>query len=199
MLRRETKQAIRRRFHHAMLGLQSRFGWKAKDIAAIYHLPYRSVANWLAGKAAPGPRRLRELCRVFDWQYDVMFDREAVEKEALESQELDLRILSEQYLRAQSRDPLEAWSYVSLAVALVFNKFSAWGFQSRATIDCNFRTRIQFLRPALARVSFQVGAVFGRGLVISWLDEQGLLRQTMALSDATMNSIKKELNAIAGL
>src|SRR5258708_4607648 len=98
--------------------------------------------------------------------------------EALESQELDLRTLSELFLRVQVRDPLGAFSHVVMAGALVFNKFSAWGFECRAILDSNFRTRIGFVLPALAGVSFEVGVVLGRGLVISWLGEHGLLRQT---------------------
>src|ERR1700690_1381101 len=180
MLKLETKRGIRRRFHRAMLELQGRFGWKAKQIAANYHLPYRSVANWLAGKTATSARRLKALCRLFGWQYEVMFHRGAMEDEAIESQHLDLRALREQYLRIQPRDPLEAWSYVSLAGALVFSKFSAWGFECHATIGRSFCPRIEFRSGSL-----QLGVVVGRGLVISWLDEQGSIRETMDLSDHT--------------
>jgi hypothetical protein len=56
------------------------------------------------------------------------------------------------------------------------------GFECGAILDSNFRTRIRFVRRALTGVSFEVGVAFGRGLV---LDEQGLARQTMGLSDAS--------------
>ena len=86
-----------------------------------------------------------------------------------------------------------------MAGALVFNALSGFGFECRASIDHCFGTRIDFRTPALAKISLKVGVIFGRGLVISWLDEQDLPRETLELSDETLKLLRNRLNAVAGL
>ncbi len=167
-------------------------------MASHYGLPHRSVLNWLTGKACPGPQRLRELCQTFDWQYEVLFGREALKDASFESQHLNFRTITQQYLRVQPRDPLDAWSYVPVAGAMAFVKLAAAGFESRAIIDHCFGVRIQFLLPALAKVALEVGVVFGRGLIIRWLDEQGCTRETMDLSDSNLALIAKHLRSLTG-
>src|SRR5260370_32259821 len=72
------KRAIQRRFRRALWDLQERLGWTAKQLSAHCHLPHRTVLNWLAGTACPGPRRLAELCLTLGWRYEAMFHREAL-------------------------------------------------------------------------------------------------------------------------
>jgi hypothetical protein len=126
-----------------------------------------------------------------------MFHREALESESFEEQYLDFERLTQRFLRLQPQDPLEAWGHIPLAAALVFVDLSAAGFECRAMIDYNFGSRIQFI--ASQKVSLQVHVISGRGLVISWLDEQGLVRETLDLSEPNLKVIKKNLRVIANL
>ena len=196
-LRRESKRAIQRRFRRALQDLQERTGLTAKQLSVHCHLPHRTVLNWLAGTACPGPGRLKELCVTLGWQYETMFHQQALADELFEDQHLDLEKITQRYLALQPQDPLKAWGFVPLAGALVFVDLSASGFGCRAVTDHLFGTRIQFY--ASEKVSLQVHANFGRGLVISWLDEQGLLRETLELSDSNLKVIKKQLRATANL
>jgi hypothetical protein len=193
----DRKRARQRRFRRALRELQERTGWTAKKLAAQCHVPHRTVLNWLAGTASPGPRRHQELCLTFGWRPEDMFASEAVADELFEDQYLDFEKLTQRYLRLQPDDPLEAWGHIPLAGALVFVDLCAAGFECRAVIDCQFGTRIEFC--ASKSVSLQVHVIFGRGLVISWLDEQGLVRETLDLSDANLQVIKNNLRAIAKL
>jgi len=198
MVKMKSKRAVKQSFCRAMTDLQDRLGWSAKQLASHYGLPHRSVLNWLTGKVCPGSQRLRELCEVFKWQYEVMFGNQALRDEAFETRYLNFRTLSQQYLRVQVRDPLDAWSFIPVAGAIAFVKLATAGFESRATIDNCFGVRIHFLLPALANVSLEVGVLFGRGLIIRWLDEQGLTRETMDLSDSNLQLIAKNLRSLAG-
>ncbi len=198
MVKIKSKRAVKQRFYRAMTGLQQRLGWSAKQMASHYGLPHRSVLNWLTGKVCPGSQRLRELCETFKWQYEVMFGSEALRDETFETQHMSFRTLSQQYLRVQVRDPLDAWGFIPVAGAIAFVKLAAAGFECRAIIDHCFGVRIEFLLPALAKVSLEVAVVFGRGLIIRWLDEQGLTRQTMDLSDSNLQLIAKSLHSMAG-
>src|SRR6266478_8273809 len=161
-----TKRAIQRRFHRALLELQGGTGWSAKALAAKLHVPHRTMLNWLAGRTCPGPGRLKSLCGMLGWDYEKMFQGEALNDELFESEYLDLQKLSRHYLRVRPQDPLEAWGHVPLAGALVYRDLAAAGFEGRAIIDDSFGTRIEFFLPALKRVSLQVGVSFDRGLTI---------------------------------
>ena len=194
----QLKQAARRRFRNALWKLQNRTGWNAKQIAANFQLPYRTVANWLAGKSSPGERRLRSLCRVFGWEYEILFGREALADQLFVSQYCDVEALTRRFLSLRVRDPLEAWSFIPMAGALVFNELSASGFECRAITDHNFGVRVEFKLPALRKVFLQVGVVSGRGLIIRWLNEQGLQERELDLSDSALEAIKRDLLPLAG-
>lgn len=84
------------------------------------NLPHRTVLNWLAGIACPGPGRLKELCVTLGWRYETMFHQEALAGELFEEQHLDFERLTQRYLALQAQDPLKAWGFVPLAGALVF-------------------------------------------------------------------------------
>jgi len=191
------KRAIRRRFRRALQELQRTTALTAKQFSGRYQLPHRTVLHWLAGTACPGPRRLKELCVRFGWGYETMFQGQALVDEQFEAQYLDYEALTERYLRMKPRDPLEAWGHVPLAGALVFVDLSASGFECRAITDQHFGTRIQFM--GSERVALQIQVVFQRGLVISWLDDQGLIRETLDLSTANLNALKARLRSVAGL
>ena len=164
MRKHNNRGVIRKRFYRAMLQLQQHTGCNAKELAAQYNLPHRSVLNWLRGKTSPGPRRSKELCSVFGWQYESLFESEA-QDERFEKQHLDLGSLNRHYLSLQPRNPLEAWAYVALAGAIVFVDLSAAGFECSAVINHQFGTRVNFSLPRLAKVSLRIGVVFGRGLL----------------------------------
>src|SRR6266404_1738466 len=178
----DTKQIRQRRFQRALLDL----GCSATELASKYGLPYRSVARWLAGSASPGPQRLKKLCPNFNWNYEAMFLREGLEDEALETQQLGLLMLNRRYLSVRPRDPVAAWSYVSLAAAIVFNHFSKNRLDCQAVINHHFGSRIEFLAPALAKISLQVSINFGRGLIIRWLEERQSKAEWIELSDSTL-------------
>ncbi len=193
-----TKRAIQRRFHRALVELKGGTGWSAKEFAAKSHLPHRTVLNWLRGRTCPGPRRLKALCGILGWDYDKMFQEEALNNELFESEYLDLQKLSRHYLSVRPQDPLEAWGHVPLAGALVYRDLAAAGFEGRAIIDDSFGTRIEFFLPALKHVSLQVGVSFDRGLTISWLDAMGLVREKLDLTDSNLELIKQRLRVAAG-
>jgi len=197
MRKLNSKRVIGNRFHRALLQLQQRTGWNAKQMAAHYDLPHRSLLNWLQGKTSPGPRRLKELCAIFGWEYEALFACEGKD-EIFEKQHLDLETLNRHYLRLQPRNPLEAWACVALAGAIVFIDLSAAGFECRAVIEHSFGTRVEFRLPNLAKVFLQIGVVFGRGLVIRWLDDQGLERDEINLTGSNLKLIIKNLRAAAG-
>lgn len=191
------KNAIGRRLQRLLRQLLDGTGWSAKQLATHYQLPHRTVLNWLAGTSCPGAKRLKELCRTVGWQYDVMFEQQILADEAFEDDYLNFEKLTKRYLRLAPRDPVEAWGHVPLAGALVFVDLSAAGFICRAVIDHNFGTLIQF--STSQSVSLQVHVIFGRGLVISWRDQQGLIRETLDLTASNMNLIKNNLKGVAGL
>ena len=191
------KRAIRRRFNRMLHELQESTRWTAKQLASNCHLPHRTVLNWLAGKACPGPKRLKDICVTFGWRYEAIFQSETLAGELFEERYLDFGKLTERYLQLRPADPLEAWGHVPLAGALVFVDLSASGFECRAIIDHNFGTRIEFTGSKQA--ALQVHVIYERGLVISWLDDQGLVRETRDLSDASLKIIKTNLRAVAGL
>jgi len=193
-----TKRAIQRRFHRALVELQAGTGWSAKELAAKSHLPHRTVLNWLTGRTCPGPNRLKTLCGILGWDYGKMFQGEALNDELFESEYLDLEKSSRHYLSLRPRDPLEAWGHVPLAGALVYVDLAAAGFECRGIIDYSFGTRIEFHLPALKQVSLQVGVIFDRGLTISWLDEMGLVREQLDLTDSNLKIIKQRLRVAAG-
>ncbi len=166
-------------------------------MASHYDLPHRSVLNWLRGKTSPGPRRLKELCNIFGWEHAALFESEGRD-EIFERKHLNLETLNRHYLSLQVRNPLEAWAYVALAGAIVFVDLAAAGFECRAVTDHHFGTRLDFSSPGLANVSLQIAVIFGRGLVIRWLDEQGLVRKEMDLTGSNLKLIIKRLRAVAG-
>ena len=192
--KRSRKQALQRRFQRALRELYERSGWTAKEFSEKCQLPHRTVLNWLAGTASPGPRRLKELCRTFGWPED-MFASEALEGELFEYQYLDYEKLTQRFLRLQPQDPVEAWGHVPLAGALVFVDLSAAGFECRAIMSHAFGTRIEF--SASKSVVLEVQVISGRGLVVEWLDEQGRVRETFDLSEANLKVIKNHLRALA--
>jgi transcriptional regulator with XRE-family HTH domain len=124
--KRNRKRALQRRFHRALRELHERSGWTAKEFAERCQLPHRTVLNWLAGTASPGPRRLQELCRTFGWP----------EEESFEDLYLDYEKLTQRFLRLQPQDPLEAWGHVPLAGALMFVDLSAAGNSPRPRFEC---------------------------------------------------------------
>jgi len=65
-------------------------------------------------------------------------------------------------------------------------------------IEHSFGTRVEFRVTSLAKVFLQIGVVFGRGLVIRWLDDQGLVRETINLTGSNLKLIVKRLRAAAG-
>jgi transcriptional regulator with XRE-family HTH domain len=195
---RKFNRVAKQRFRRALFELQSRNGWSAQQLASNFHLPYRTVSSWLAGKSSPGVRRLKGLCRVFGWQYEVLFQRESLADELFERQHLDLGALTQRFLSLQSRDPLEAWSFASVAGALLFNELSASGFECRAIIDHRFGVRIEFMLPALREVVLHVGVVSGRGFIIRWLNVQRVEQEERVLSDSTLEAIKLNLRSMAG-
>jgi len=140
MLALNTKLIRRQRFQSALLALRK----NPKEIAAQFDLPYRSVARWMKGKAAPGPRRLKELCTRFGWEYSSMFGKEVLQDHAFEREYLDFVSLNRRFLSVQSRDPLVAWGYVSVAGALVFNQLSACGLECRALIAPGFGSNFTY-------------------------------------------------------
>jgi hypothetical protein len=189
-----TKRDVKKRFHRALTNLQQRTGWDAKELASHYGVPHRSVLNWLAGSVCPGPRRLRALCDVFGWEYDVMLRRPSLEDP---SRPLTIRTLRQRHLSVHARCPLEALNYCSLAGALAFNDLSTSGFECRAILGSDFRTNILFKLPKLAKVFLRIDFEGGRGLVIRWLDEHQLVRETMPFSGSVMTFIKKKLRSLA--
>src|SRR5690242_4098625 len=96
MLPLNTKRIRNQRFQGALLALASEKN--AKELAAQFDLPYRSVARWMKGKAAPGPRRLKELCNRFGWEYSSMFGNEVLRDHALERKHLDFVSLNRRFL-----------------------------------------------------------------------------------------------------
>ena len=98
----------------------------------------------------------------------------------------------------QSRDPLVAWSYVSVAGALVFNQLSACGLECRALIAHHYGVRIEFFLPALAKVFLRVGIVAGRGLVVGLLKQSDSQEEWMDLSEATLDGIIRRLRSLVG-
>jgi hypothetical protein len=190
------KREVRNQFQRALANLQQRSGWNAKELAAHYGLPHRSLLHWLSGRVCPGPRRLRELCVVLGWDHDLMFRGPRLGNLS-DDRPLDFRILSQRFLSVRSREPLEAFNYCSLAGALVFNDLSVAGFECRAIVSSDFRTHIRFLLPKLAYVSLRIDGEDARGLVVSLLDEHQLIRETMVLSQTSMNLIKKNLRSVA--
>ncbi len=197
MRKLNNRRVICNRFHRALQHLQQRTGWNAKKMASHYDLPHRSVLNWLRGKTSPGPRRLKELCNIFGWEHAALFECEGRD-EIFERKHLNLETLNRHYLSLQVRNPLEAWAYVALAGAIVFVDLAAAGFECRAVTDHHFGTRLDFSSPGLANVSLQIAVIFGRGLVIRWLDEQGLVRKEMDLTGSNLKLIIKRLRAVAG-
>lgn len=195
---RTLNRIAKQRFRRALFELQRRYGWSAQQLAANFHLPYRTVSSWLAGKSSPGVRRLKGLCRVFGWQYEVLFHRESLADELFERQHLDFGALTQRFLSLNPRDPLEAWSFASVAGALVFNELSASGFECRAIIDHRFVVRIEFMLPALRKTFLHVGVVSGRGLIIRWCNEQWVEQEEGVLSDSSLEAIKFKLRSIAG-
>ena len=163
------KREVRNQFQRALANLQQRSGWNAKELAAHYGLPHRSVLNWLSGRVCPGPRRLRKLCVVLGWEHDLMFRGPRLE-DLSDDRPLEFRILSQSFLSVRAREPLEALNYCSLAGALVFNDLSVAGFECRAIVSSDFRTHIRFLLPKLAQVSLLIDGEDERGLVVRVLD-----------------------------
>jgi len=155
------------------------------------------MLNWLGGIACPNPKRLKELCAKIGWRYEELFQVESLADEAFEEEYLDFAKLTQRYLRLAPRDPLEAWGHIPLAGALVHVDLAASGFECRTVTDYHFGTRIKFERSK--QVVLQVHVIYGRGLVISWLDEQGLTRETRELSEASLKIIKANLRAVEGL
>ena len=93
---------------------------------------------------------------------------------------------------------MAAWSYVSLAGAMVFNHLSASKFECQALINHNFGSRIEFFEPALAKISLHLRITFDRGLLIRWLDQRESKAEWMELSDSTLDSIEKRLRSLCG-
>ncbi len=190
------RQAVVRRFHKAITEYTNRKGWKARDVALHHKLPYRTVRTWMAGTECPQTGRLKEMCVKFNWRYDLMFEKEAIEDFIVESSHFTFHALTCRYLKLQSRDPLESWNYVAMAGSLVFIDLSAAGYECVSMTDHSFGTQFAFKEPRLKHLGLRVGVVFGRGLVISWIDENGSIRgATMDLSNSALDLIKENLHS----
>jgi hypothetical protein len=191
------RAAVQRRFFKAFRAIPDRFGWDAKQIADNYKLPHRSVLRWLAGKHCPRLPRLKELCRTLHWNYDMLFRREALLEDQFENQHLDLVALNQRYLQLQPDNPLEAWSYVALAGALLFIKLSNAGYECRVQTDHSFGSRLTFLSPKLDNVILKLNVIFGAGLRITWLDGDNLPRYNpMPVENSTLDFIEKTLHSL---
>ncbi len=188
---------IRKRFFQVLHDHQSKFNWNAKKMAKHHGIPYRTLRKWLTCKECPRPDRLRKICGIFKWNYEALFGKESMRDLEFEHGYLDFAALNRRYLAVQSHNPLEAWGYVSVAGAMVFNWLTFRGFECIAKIDHLFGTRIEFLVPKLATRGLKIDAVFGRGLVISWFNELGAITgEPRDLMNSALDFVEKELHSL---
>lgn len=191
------RAAVRRRFFRAVLGLKDKYGWDAKAIAKNFKLPYRSVLRWMLSENCPRLSRIKSLCRTFGWNYEMMFQREALQEDQFENQHLDLVALTRRYVQLQPQSPLESWSYVALAGSLLFIRLSNAGYECRVVTDHNFGSEVTFFSPKLANVILQLSVVYGSGLRIAWMDGDRLPRDVpMEVSNSTLDLIEKNLHSL---
>ena len=148
----------------------ARHNWDAAQLAEHYHLYPRSVQRWMDGDTCPGIRKLKLLCRQFSWNFAQLFGKANLMEQADCSRHLTLTELQSRFLRLQPKEPLEAWSYVPLAGALLFNAFSHAGFDCQAKINHEFQTCIEFLEPQLQHARIKVSVVFNRGITMQRVD-----------------------------
>ncbi len=195
--KRKFRRALNRRFQKELRQLQMKLEWTAKQLSSHLGLPHRTMLNWLAGSACPGETRLKEICAKVGWRYEELFQGDSLADELFEEDYLNFEKLTQRYLRLEPRDPLAAWGHIPLAAALVHVDLEASGFICRTIIADHFGARIEFERSK--QVVLQVNVIYGRGLVISWLDDQALTRETRELSEASLKVIKDNLRTVAGL
>lgn len=195
--KRKFRRALNRRFQKELRQLLVRLGWTAKQLSSHLGIPHRTMLNWLAGSACPQAPRLKEVCGKIGWRYEELFQGESLADELFEEDYLNFQKLTHRYLRLQVKDPLEAWAHIPLAAALVHVDLEASGFPCRTITDYQFGARIEF--DGSKQVALQVHVIYGRGLVVSWLDDQGLTRETRELSEASLKIIKANLSDVAGL
>ncbi len=190
------RQAIARRFYVAIEAQKHKLGLDSREFARHYGLPPRSVYGWLKKRSCPWEHVLRKLCSKFRWQYDVMFEQQAIESFIFEESQLSYKTLNRRYLTVVSSDPLESWNYVSLAGAILFNDLGADGFETVMVTDHNFGARYSFRDPKFKKLGLQVGVKFGFGITLAWIDENGSVRgDLMVLSNSTLDLIKKTLHS----
>lgn len=195
--KRKSRRAIKRRFQRELRRLNVSLGWTAKQLSIHLQIPNRTMLNWLAGSACPRAAKLKEICASTGWSYEELFQGESLADEVFEDDYLNFEKLTQRYLRLEPQDPLQAWGHIPLAAALVHVDLQASGFICRTITDDQFGARIEFERTR--QVALQVHVIYGRGLVVSWLDDQALIRETRALSEASLKIIKANLRTVAGL
>ena len=195
--KRKFRRALNRRFQKELRQLQVSLGWSAKQLSSHLGIPHRTMLNWLAGSACPRATRLKEISAKVGWRYEELFLGDSLADELFEEDYLNFEKLTQRYLRLEAQDPLEAWGHIPLAAALVHVDLEASGFVCRTITDYHFGARIEFERSK--QVVLQVHVIHGRGLVISWLDDQALTRETRELSEASLKIIKANLRTVAGL